>query len=170
MQIASVMFTLRERYRLRGPDTALLWAHFAVYYMGLPLLLGPWQGLVFILVHRGLLGLFLGSVFAPNHKGMLVTNEKSNLDFLRAQVLTARNVRPSPLADFWYGGLNYQIEHHLFPSMPRNKLPEARLIVQRFCRARGVDYYETGVIRSNVEILQFLDGIGRSLRRRLASC
>ena len=41
------------------------------------------------------------------------------LDFLRRQVLTSRNVRGGRFTDFALGGLNYQIEHHLFPSMPR---------------------------------------------------
>jgi hypothetical protein len=31
-----------------------------------------------------------------------------------------------PLTDFWYGGLNYQIDHHLFPGMPRNQLKKAQ--------------------------------------------
>src|SRR5690242_7296727 len=93
MQFASAKFTLRERYRLRVSDTAMLWAHFALYYIGLPLLLGPWLGLAFIVIHRALLGLLLGSIFAPNHKGMLVVGkDDSRLDFLRKQVLTSRSV------------------------------------------------------------------------------
>jgi hypothetical protein len=42
--------------------------------------------------------------------------------FLREQVLTARNIYGNWFIDFMYGGLNYQIEHHLFPSMPRYSL------------------------------------------------
>ena len=79
----------------------------------------PVQALVFIAVHQGLLGLYLGSVFAPNHKGMPILSKDDDSDFLRRQVLTARNVRGGRLTDLLLGGLNYQIEHHLFPSMPR---------------------------------------------------
>lgn len=165
MQIASLLFTLRERYRWRGPDTAMLWAHFALYYAGLPLLLGPVQGLAFILIHRGLLGLFIGSVFAPNHKGMLVVSDDDpKLDFLRKQVLTSRNVRSTPLIDFLYGGLNHQAVHHLFPSMPRNNLRAGAEITRQFCAECGVPYYETGVRQSFSEILHSLHEVSVPLR------
>ena len=167
MQIASVRFTLRERYRWRSPDVAMLWAHFALYYVGLPLLLGPMQGLLFILIHRGLLGLFIGAVFAPNHKGMLmVGKDDDKLDFLRKQVLTARSVRSTPFIDFVYGGLNHQAAHHLFPGMPRNKLRIAAEITKRFCVEQGIAYHETGVRESFREILQSLHAASASLRGR----
>jgi fatty acid desaturase len=71
-------------------------------------------------------------------------------------VLTARNVYGNPVTDWVYGGLNYQIEHHLFPSMSRNRLRLAQRIVAAFCRERGISYHETSVIRSYGEILQSL--------------
>lgn len=165
MQIASVLFTLRERFRWRGPDTAMLWVHFGLYYVGLPVLLGPVQGLAFILIHRGLLGLLVGAVFAPNHKGMLVVNrDDSGLDFLQKQVLTSRNVRSTPLIDFLYGGLNHQAVHHLFPGMPRNKLRDAAEITRKFCVARNIPYHVTGVRQSFREILQSLHQASAPLR------
>jgi fatty acid desaturase len=166
MQYASVRFALQEKHRLRFPDTAMLLAHFALYYVGLPLVLGFWQGLVFILLHRGLVGLLMGAVFAPNHKGMLVVGkEDEKLDFLHKQVLTARSVRSTPLIDFLYGGLNHQAAHHLFPSMPRNKLRDAAELTKKFCREHGIPYHETGVRRSFVEILQCLHEASAPLRR-----
>jgi fatty acid desaturase len=90
----------------------------------------------------------------------------TDLDFLRQQVLTARNVRPNPITDFWYGGLNYQIEHHLFPTLPRNKLGQARAIIKDWCRDHAIDYYETGLIQSYKEILSSLHEVGAPLRAR----
>ena len=134
-------------------------------YLGLVFLaLPPWEGMLFIVVNQALTGLYIGSTFAPNHKGMPMLKPGSTLDFLRKQVLTSRNVRPSPLNDFLYGGLNYQIEHHLFPSMPRHCLKRAREIVQPFCKERSVRYHETGVIRSQREILSHLHQAGALLR------
>ena len=75
----------------------------------------------------------MGSVFAPNHKGMPVLEPSTSLDYFRHQVLTARNVLPNPVIDFAYGGLNFQIEHHLFPNMPRNRLKQSRQVVEAFC-------------------------------------
>jgi fatty acid desaturase len=165
MQFASARFTLRERYKLRVPDAVLFWTHFALYYIGLPLLLGPWQGLAFIVIHRGLVGLLLGAVFAPNHKGMLVVDkDDARLDFLHKQVLTSRSVRSTPLIDFLYGGLNHQAAHHLFPSMSRNKLRDAAILTKRFCSEQDIPYHETGVRQSFVEILQSLHETSAPLR------
>jgi fatty acid desaturase len=101
-------------------------------------------------------GLYNASVFAPNHKGMKMMSDDEPLDFLRTQVLTARNVRGSRFVDFWYGGLNYQIEHHLFPSLPRNRLGDAQPLVEEFCAARGIPYYQTSLAGSYAEIFKHL--------------
>jgi fatty acid desaturase len=138
--------------------------HFAIYFGLLFYALSWWHAVLFIAVHQSMLGLYMGSVFAPNHKGMPTFTREDNIDFFRRQVLTSRNVSSNPVADFWYGGLNYQIEHHLFPSMPRNKLKEAQPIVRAFCEERSVPYAESGAFRSNIEILQYLHEVSASLR------
>jgi fatty acid desaturase len=138
--------------------------HFALY-VGLLLLVMPaWQAGVFILVHQGVMGFYMGSVFAPNHKGMLIVEPGMQLDFLRQQVLTTRNIKPHPLTDFLYGGLNYQIEHHLFPNLPRNNLKAAKPIVQAFCAERGIAYYETGVLQSYAEVARYLHEVANPAR------
>ena len=124
-----------------------------------------WHGVLFIVVHRALIGLHLGSVFAPNHKGMPILAPDTELDHLRQQALTSRNVIPNPVVDYVYGGLNYQIEHHLFPNMPRNRLKDARPLVRAFCADQGVLYHETGFWRSNKEILSYLHMVSAPLRQ-----
>ena len=136
-------------------------AYLALVFAFLPF----WHGVLFIVVHRALVGLHLGSVFAPNHKGMPILAPETELDHLRQQVLTSRNVVPNPVVDYMYGGLNYQIEHHLFPNMPRNRLKDARPVVRTFCADHGVPYHETGFWRSNREILSYLHAVSAPLRQ-----
>lgn len=136
-------------------------AYLALIFTFLPF----WHGVLFIAVHRALLGLHLGSVFAPNHKGMPILAPGVQLDHLRQQVLTSRNVIPNPVVDYMYGGLNYQIEHHLFPNMPRNRLKDARPLIKAFCADHGVLYHETGFWRSNQEILSYLHAMSAPLRQ-----
>ena len=81
---------------------------------------------------------------------MPVVGEDEKLDFLRRQVLTSRNIRGSLLTDLALGGLNYQIEHHLFSSMPRPSLRHAQAPVREFCAQRGIPYVETGLLASPV--------------------
>jgi fatty acid desaturase len=110
----------------------------------------------------------MASVFAPNHKGMPQVDGTTQLDFLRKQVLTARNVRSGAATDLWYGSLNYQIEHHLFPAMPRNRVRAAHRIVLEFCGEVGVPYYQTSMAQSYRELLVFLHEVGRPLREARA--
>ena len=156
----------KERMRYPIAEPVLVVAGLASYLAVIFILLGPWYGAAFIAVHRALGGIYMGSVFAPNHKGMPILEKEDEMDFLHQQVLTARDVQGSPLADFWYGGLNYQIEHHLFPNMPRNNLKSCQVIVRDFCAEKGIPYHETGVWQSHKEILGFLHEVSRPLRQK----
>jgi len=156
----------KERMRYPITEPVLVIAGLAAYLAVIFFFLGPWYGAAFIVVHRALGGVYMGSVFAPNHKGMPILGKDTELDFLHQQVLTARNVQGSPIADFWYGGLNYQIEHHLFPNMPRNNLKKAQPIVRAFCQEQGITYHETGVWQSHKEILGFLHEVSAPLRQK----
>ena len=164
-RLASVQFLIAKDVKGKWWEVSSMVLHFAIYFGLLFYVLSWWHALLFIAVHQSLMGLYMGSVFAPNHKGMPTFTREDNIDFFRRQVLTSRNINGNPVADFWYGGLNYQIEHHLFPSMPRNKLREAQPIVRAFCEERSVSYAECGAFRSNVEILQYLHRVSAPLRR-----
>ena len=167
LHIASVQAVLRGEVRRRGVESGLLAVHLVAYVGGLLLLLSPPQALVFVLVHQGLFGVYLGLSFAPNHKGMPTLTKAEELDFLRRQVLTARNVRGSWFVDNLLGGLNHQIEHHLFPSMPRPNLPRSTALVKQFCAERGVPFAETTLLDSYAQVLRHLDdaGAGRQTPR-----
>ena len=161
--IAYLMRRERVKYPLIEP--VLILGGVALYLGLIFVFLPPWQAGLFIVVHRALAGFHMGAVFAPNHKGMPVLDKETELDYMRQQVLTARDVRPSPLVDYMYGGLNYQIEHHLFPNMPRNRLKEAKEVVKGFCRDQGLPYHETGVWQSNKEVLGYMHEVSAALRR-----
>ncbi|MEK6837204.1 MAG: acyl-CoA desaturase, partial [Nanoarchaeota archaeon] len=124
--------------------------------------LGLAKGVVFVVVNFAISGFYFGTIFAPNHKGMPILKEQS--DFMSMQLVTSRNVRGSPIIDFLMGGLNYQIEHHLFPTMPRNNLKKAREIVIPFCREIGVEYHETGFFKSYWYVLKHFYSISAVLR------
>jgi fatty acid desaturase len=144
----------------RGLEGGLLLAHFAGYLTVVALVMPPVQAIAFIAVQQGLLGVYLGCAFAPNHKGMPVLGEQDNLDFLRRQVLTSRNVTGGPLVETLLGGLNYQIEHHLFPSMPRPSLRRCRSLVRAFCAQHELPYSELNLVASYAQVLRALHAAG----------
>ncbi len=164
LHLSSLRAVRSRNGKVRWTELSLLVVHVTLYVGAVTWLL-PWgQALAFIAVHQAVFGLYLGLSFAPNHKGMPLLTEADSHDHLRAQVLTARNVRPGRVVDAALGGLNYQIEHHLFPSMPRHNLPAAQPLVRAFCESRGVRYHETGIVRSYAQALSHLHAVGAPLR------
>lgn len=155
-QVGNVLFAVREETRHSVLERLAVAAHFGGYFAVLFVFLSPPLAVSFWLLHWALYGLFLGSTIAPNHKGMPTMQGPERRDFLWTQVTTGRNILPGRLAEAWFGGLNYQIEHHLFPTMSRNRLREAREIVRPYCAAHGVPYAETSALRSYWEITRFL--------------
>jgi fatty acid desaturase len=94
---------------------------------------------------------------------MPILDAADRTDFLRRQVLTSRNVRGGWLTDLALGGLNYQIEHHLFPSMPRFNLRHSQALIKEFCQQRGLPYCETSAGASYAQALRYLNTVGRRL-------
>jgi fatty acid desaturase len=162
LHVSSVKDVTQRAGRRRPWEGALLAIHAAGYLTVVFLVLSPVRAVVFIIVQQGLFGLYLGCSFAPNHKGMAILDANDRTDFLRRQVLTSRNVRGGWLTDFALGGLNYQIEHHLFPSMPRPSLRRAQAIVEEFCRPRGIPYCQTSLAGSYAQALRHLSAVGKS--------
>jgi fatty acid desaturase len=150
--------------RLRRTESLLLAVHLAAYAAGVLLVLSPVKALAFVAVHQAVFGLYMGCSFAPNHKGMPIIGRHDKLDFLRRQVTTSRNIRGGWFVDQLLGGLNYQIEHHLFPSMPRPHLRRAQRLVRDYCAEQGITYTETGVFASYAIALRYLRSLGEPLR------
>ncbi|WP_370634504.1 fatty acid desaturase [Actinotalea sp. Marseille-Q4924] len=118
----------------------------------------------FLGVQLALFGLYMGAVFAPNHKGMPIVPKNARIDFLRRQVLMSRNIRGGRLTDWFMGGLNYQVEHHLFPSMARPHLRRVQPLVREFCASRGIQYTETSLLQSYGIVVRYLNRVGLAAR------
>jgi fatty acid desaturase len=168
LHVAAVHALLARRNgKVKLTEAGLLAVHVGGYLGAVFFVLSPLQAVAFIVVQQGLFGIYLGSSFAPNHKGMPILGHDEKVDFLRRQVLTSRNIRGGWLTDFALGGLNYQIEHHLFPSMPRPNLRRAQAPVRAFCAERGISYCETGLFASYAQVLAHLRTVGGRLRPEL---
>ena len=122
----------REPIAHRPVEITFLAVRIVGYLALVFLVLSPDKAAVFLAIQLGLFGFYMGMSFAPNHKGMPLVPKGMKLDFLRRQVLMSRNIRGTPFLDFMMGGLNYQIEHHLFPSMPRPHLRRAAPIIAAY--------------------------------------
>ena len=162
LRISSIKALRRPGIKGRGLEAGLVALHLVAYPTALLLILSPLQALAFFLVHHAVFGVYLGMTFAPNHKGM--PHPTGDEDYLRKQVVTSRNVTGGWLIDVALGGLNYQIEHHLFPAMPTPNLRKAQPIVEAYCKQVGVSYEATSLIKSYRQALRFLHEVGAPLR------
>ncbi|PZR52263.1 acyl-CoA desaturase [Xylanimonas oleitrophica] len=118
----------------------------------------------FLGVQLAVFGVYMGASFAPNHKGMAIIPAESRIDFFSKQVLTSRNIRGGHLMSVLMGGLNHQIEHHLFPSMPRPHLARARELVRAHCARTSTPYVETSLVRSYLIVVRYLNEVGLAAR------
>jgi fatty acid desaturase len=152
---------------LRNPalELGLVAIHIGLFLGAVFVVLPVGLALAFVVVSQVTLGLGLGAVFAPNHKGMPVHRDGDDLDWLHRQVLTSRNIRAGRLVDFLFGGLNHQIEHHLFPGMPRANLRRARPIVRAYCARHAIPYREVSLWASYRAVAAHLGEVSRQARR-----
>jgi fatty acid desaturase len=162
LHVASIRRLVSRDCRERVAEAVLLAVHLVGYLAVVFIVLSPVKAIVFIAVQQGVFGLYLGLSFAPNHKGMPILSASDRSDFLRRQVLTSRNVRGGVFTDILLGGLNYQIEHHLFPSMPRPNLRRAQPLIREFCRDLGLPFAEASLVGSYAMALRYLHAVSRT--------
>ncbi|HEV3167103.1 MAG TPA: acyl-CoA desaturase, partial [Isosphaeraceae bacterium] len=161
LHVSSIQGLLRRRPdRSAALEAALLVVHTAAYLTAVFWVLSPLRAVVFVVVQQAVFGLYLGCTFAPNHKGMPIIERDAKVSFARRQVITARNIAGGRFTTFMMGGLNYQIEHHLFPMMPRPNLARAQSLVRTFCADQGLGYQEESLVGSYRHGLRHLRAVG----------
>jgi fatty acid desaturase len=156
MHVLGIQRLLRRRDRASAVEACLIMLHAALYLTVVLWVLSPLKALAFIAVQQAVFSLYLGISFAPNHKGMPIIESATAAGFARRQVVTARNIRGGRFTTFLLGGLNYQIEHHLFPSMPRPNLRRVQGLVRDFCAAADLGYSEESFAESFRQIIHHL--------------
>ncbi|WP_372593216.1 fatty acid desaturase [Actinotalea sp.] len=154
----------RGEVKRRPVEIAFVTLRLGGYLVAVFWVLPVGMAVAFLAVQLGLFGLYMGAVFAPNHKGMPIVPRDSRIDFLSRQVLMSRNIRGGRLTDWFMGGLNYQVEHHLFPSMARPHLRRVQPIVREFCAGRGIRYTETSLTESYGIVIRYLNEVGLAAR------
>ncbi|MBZ4487361.1 acyl-CoA desaturase [Microbacterium sp. cx-55] len=148
----------------RWLEGVLLVARFGIYLTAVFWFLPLGMACAFLGVQLAVFGVMMGASFAPNHKGMPTIAHDAKIDFFSRQVRTSRNIRGGWWVSLLMGGLNYQVEHHLFPSMPRPALKHARLLVREHCDRLDVPYTETTLLRSYGIVIRYLNRVGLSAR------
>lgn len=122
------------------------------------------KALAYMMMSHAWGGILLGVVFSVGHNAMdvLTLDELRSVDFVRLQVRTTRNVDPHWFTDWLCGGLNYQVEHHIFPTVPRHHLPKLAQIFRAFCAKHNIRYTSETLIEGNKAVCQVLRDVSRA--------
>ncbi len=156
IHVSGIQKLVRQRNRDAGLEGGLLAVHAALYLTCIFWVLSPVKAVAFILCQQAVFSVYLGCSFAPNHKGMPLIEPGAQMSFAQRQVVTARNIRGGRFTNLLLGGLNFQIEHHLFPTMPRPNLARAQGIVKAFCLDNNFGYCEDSLFGSYRQTIRHL--------------
>jgi len=126
------------------PEVFWLVVHYTWYLAVMICYMSFTESLLFFLTSQAFTGLFLAAAFSLNHNGMIIYKSgiQGEMDFNKLQVSTGRDVTGA-FAGWFMGGLNFQIEHHLFPRVPRHNLPKVQRLVVPACAKYGITYHIT---------------------------
>jgi fatty acid desaturase len=159
LHVGGVQRLLQQRDRDAAVEGSLIAVHVALYLTAVLWVLSPLKALAFIAVQQAIFSLYLGCSFAPNHKGMPIIESDAKMSFARRQVVTSRNITGGRFVTLMLGGLNYQIEHHLFPTMPRPNLARAQGIIKTFCIESDFGYCQDSLIGSYRQTIRHLRSV-----------
>ena len=161
LQVQSVkLLVTKPKVPHRVTELALIAIRHLVYFVILFTTLPVGLALASFGLKIGVFGLLLGGVFALNHIGRPTVAADLQIDFLHRQVLMSRNVKDGPVVWFFMGGLQYQIEHHLFPVVPRPNLPAVQHLVRQYCARYNIPYTQRNVRGAAKTVLAYLNQVG----------
>jgi len=138
-----------------------LWGEFVLMLLHWPLIwgtliyqIGAMNTLIVALTVNFTLSPWLSFGFITNHLGCETFNEEEAKEFswMELQMRGSRSLTGGKIVHWFYGGLNTQIEHHLFPKAPRFNLLKIQQMTKEFAQKYDIPYFETTPIMAYVQI------------------
>jgi len=159
MRRSSILFLMRYPAkhglsRAWAIELCCILGHYTGWLVIPSLIWGPLVGLGVYAAVWGLVGVCLALIFAPAHIGLPIVHEQHH-DWLH-QVETTRNLALPRIVSFFFIGLDYQIEHHLFPKIPHQHLPRAAAITAAWCARHDIPYQRVPYLHALVDSARFM--------------
>jgi linoleoyl-CoA desaturase len=149
MQVAGWRFLIMGLRRAGGGrkkewiDLGSMVLHFVIW-LGIPMVFfAPLEVLGFYCLRTGLMGYAVFAVLAPGHfpaEAACLSGREKNCDYVLLQTAATVNFRTGWLGRLVCSGLEYQIEHHLFPNLSHVHYPKLAVLVREFCTTHGFPY------------------------------
>lgn len=147
-------------------DIALVATHYLLWLVVPMFFVSPVYVVAMYAALWGIVGVLLTAIFIVGHTAMPLVTE-FHCPYL-LQVLTSRNIRTGPLTTHFFVGLDYQIEHHLFPSISHLRMPLAAKQIRPFLAERGIPYTEDDWGSILVEVTAYMQRAWKDLPVALA--
>jgi linoleoyl-CoA desaturase len=143
--------------------------HYAKEYVFFPLLAGPffWKVMLGNWLAATLRDIYSAATIFCGHVGESVkshprgTKPKSRGEWYAMQVESANNYQVGWFVSVLCGGLDHQIEHHLFPRMPPQRLREIAPEVRALCEKHGVEYRSESWGRTLKKALRYVADLSK---------
>jgi fatty acid desaturase len=135
-------------------ETACMIVHYGAWIALPTIIWGPLVGIGVYAAVWGLVGVFLALIFAPAHIGLPIMAEQHH-DWLH-QLETTRDLELPKVISFFFIGLDYQVEHHLFPKIPHCNLPRAAEVTKAWCERHGMPYLSVPYLAALADSARFM--------------
>ena len=129
---------------------------FVTWAIVIPLLVYPWWAVVGVYLGFAMItSLIMATIFQLAHCVEEATFTSAEQAFATRPVWAFHEVESTvdfcsrnPVLTWVLGGLNFQIEHHLFPFLPHTHYPKVAEIVRRNCTKHGIRYSSQPSLRA----------------------
>jgi len=158
------MFFMYPAFIAQSYNFALKNKNYGEFFMMLlhwPIIWGPifymlpfTDALITFVTLNLVLSVWLAFGFITNHLGceVFTVEEVENMSWMELQMRTSRSLKGGMLVHWFYGGLNTQIEHHLFPKAPRYNLLKVQKMTRAFAKKHNIPYFESTPIEAYIQI------------------
>jgi len=117
------------------------------------------------LAYNWLASMYIFCNFAVSHTHLPVLQRDEDVSWVRYAADHTMNIKPGQFkwVDWWMSYLNYQIEHHLFPSMPQFNHPKISPRIKQLFKKHGVTYIEDSYTGAMKTTFNNLDQVGHDV-------
>nr|WPT09940.1 front end desaturase B [Namalycastis rhodochorde] len=160
VNIEMIYFIVKRRDWYVIKDALAMTAFFARYIILYGPFLGGWWGAIKLYFFvRFFESWWFTFCTQMSHIPMKVDYDADD-DWLVSQTMSTRNIRSSFFNDWFSGHLNFQIEHHMFPTMPRHNYHKVQPLVKSLCKKHNLPYIEKPMITAFADIVSSLKKSG----------
>ncbi|RKO85576.1 fatty acid desaturase-domain-containing protein, partial [Blyttiomyces helicus] len=135
---------------------------FWVWYTMLLARLPTWGWVAGYVMVSHMATMFLHLQITLSHFGMC-TKDVPGEEFAAKALRTTMDIECPRWMDWFHGGLQYQVEHHLFPRLPRHNLRKIQPLVRQFAKDNSLPFHSYGFIRSNKVVLGVLRDVANQI-------